>query len=818
MKTGDGYPIVPVEKLRWRLDPAELPFETTDALEPLKEIVGQERGVEAFRFGMAMDKPGYNVFVTGRPGSGRLDVVRKLLREMSGEDKAPDDFCYVNNFKTPEAPILLRFSAGWGSAFKKDMHDLIETLRREVPEIFESQEYISRKNAIMEAYNKRSREFFKSLDQKVKDKGFALVTVEAGPVERPELMPIVDGQPIPMLNLEELVNKGRFPKDEFEEIKSRYAGLKKDLDQIFFEIKELQKEVREKGEQVDRLMFKSTANQHMTSLFEKYRDEAVHKYLHSVLENLSENLSIFRTQAQPHIPGLPPGITLFPIGDPFLPYQVNLLVDNSDQKSPPVIIESYPTYRNLFGSIERVVDNRGVWRSDFSKIKAGSFLKANGGYLVLNMPDVLIEPGVWPALKRALKTKKMEIQTYDPFYWFTSTGLKPEPIEIDVKVVVLSDAGIYQLLRYYDEDVPKIFKVRADFDQSMDRDENAVNNFAQFIRMKTEEEGLMPFDRSGVAAVVEHGVRMTGRQEKLSTSFPVIADLLREADYWARRKGSDVVTETHVDLAVKSRIRRSNMIEEKIQEMIDRGTLMIDTDGAVIGQVNGLSIYAIGDYMFGRPTRITANTAMGREGIISIDRETELAGPIHNKGIYILSGYLRRKYAQNKPLSVNASITFEQSYTGLEGDSASSGEIYTILSSLAGIPLKQGIAVTGSMNQKGEVQAIGGVNEKIEGFYDCCVHSGLTDRQGVIIPEANVKDLMLRKDVVDAVSSGSFHVWAVKTIDQGMEILTDMQAGERMEDGTFPEGTINFLVDSKLADLAEGLHKFGKEEEKGEED
>jgi ATP-dependent Lon protease len=445
-------------------------------------------------------------------------------------------------------------------------------------------------------------------------------------------------------------------------------------------------------------------------------------------------------------------------------------------------------------------------------IKTGSFVKANGGYLVLNLLDAAMEPGVWPALKRALKTKKMEIQTYDPFYLFTTTGLKPEPIEMDAKVVIISDVYLYHMLLSYDEDVGKIFKVRADFDTSMDRNEESIHHFAEFIKMKKDEDKLKPFDRTAVAALVEQAVRMAGRQEKISTSFPAITDLIREADYWAGYEKSQVVKAKHVDKTIDARIYRSNMVEEHIQEMIDRGTLMIDVEGEVVGQVNGLAVYSLGDYMFGKPSRITASTSMGRAGIINIEREADLSGSSHNKGVLILSGYMRKKYAQDKPLTMSASIAFEQSYGGVDGDSASSTEIYALLSSLSGTPLKQYIAVTGSVNQKGEVQAIGGVNQKIEGFYDCCRRVGLNGNQGVMIPESNVGDLMLRKDLVEAVKKGKFHIHAVKNIDEGIEILTDKKAGEVKADGTYPKGTINYLVNEKLKKLAEGLKKFGAEE------
>jgi ATP-dependent Lon protease len=802
---------VPVAKLRWRLDPKGLPFKTTDELKPLEEIVGQKRGVEALKFGIGMDRPGYNVFVTGTAGTGRMSTVRKLLKEISKDGQAPDDLCYVNNFENSEAPILLRMKKGTGNGFKKAVNDLIERLKKEVPQIFESQEYINLKKEIMEAYENKGKNFFKGLDQKVKEEGFALVDVQIGQIKRPEVMPIVDGNPVHIDQLEAMVEKGRFPQEEFEELKEKHGKLREQIDQIFLELRDLQKEVQEKIEKMDHTIFMENASRLAEPVTQKYKEKSIRNYVNALLEDMAENLQIFRPQQVPQgMPGLMP---VMPDVDHFQPYRVNLLVDNKELKGPPVIVENFPTYRNLFGSIERIVDRSGVWRTDFSKIKAGSLIKASGGYLVFNLLDAVLEPGVWPALKRALKSKALEIQTYDPFYLFTTTGLKPEPIDLNVKVVVISDAYLYYLLRHYDEDVQKIFKVRADFDTAMDKTDENVQQVASFVKATTDEDKLKPFDKGAVAALVEEAVRMTGRQEKVSTSFPHLADWIREADYWAGQDKKKTVQAKHVDQAIESRIYRSNMVEEHIQEMIDRGTLMIDADGQVVGQVNGLAVYSLGDYMFGKPSRITASTSMGRAGIINIEREADLSGKTHNKGVLILSGYLRKKFAQDKPLTVSASVAFEQSYGGVDGDSASSTEIYALLSSLAEVPIKQYIAVTGSVNQNGEVQAIGGVNHKIEGFYDCCRHKGLNKKQGVMIPEANVKDLMLRKDVVEAVKKKEFHIYPVKTIDEGIEILTGKTAGNRKADGTYTKGSINDLVDKKLKELAEGLKDFGKNEE-----
>ncbi len=778
---------LPLEKLRWTLDPEELHFKTTEDLKPDDKIIGQCRGVEAFRFGMGMPLKGYNIFVTGPAGTGKQATVKKMLKELSKSDKTPDDLLYVNNFKSSEAPILIRMPAGEGAIFKKEIHEFLEGIKREVPQLFESQEYIARKNEIIEMHEKQTREFFQGIEEKVKDSGLVIVNMQMGHFQRPDVVPLVDGEPMRMIQLEEKVDKGRFPRDEFERLKEKQKELKEEIDSILAQVRKLQKEVKKKSEDVDKLMFMTLAQELLNSLQTKYTDPKIVKYLEAMLENMSEDLDSLRMIGKKPQPGEGGMMFMPPQADAILhPYQVNLLVDNTEQSGPPVRFEAYPTYRNLFGSIERVMDRHGGWRTDFTKIKAGSFIKAHGGYLVINLMDAIVEPGVWSTLKRSLKTEIIEIQTFDPYYFISATGLKPEPIDMEVKVVVLGEPYLYQLLRHYDPDVPKIFKVRADFETSMDRDVDAINAVANFISRMVEKDKLMPFDRSGVAAIIEQAVRMSGRQEKITTAFPHLADLLGEASYFAGRNGSGSVKAEHVDKAINAHIKRSNQAEERLQEMIDRGSIYVDTDGAVTGQVNGLAVYSLGDYSFGKPSRITAVTAMGKGGIINIEREADMSGPTHNKGIFILSGFLRQQFAQDKPLSLTASIAFEQSYGGIDGDSASSTELYALLSSLADVPIRQDIAVTGSVNQKGEVQPIGGVNQKVEGFYLCCKHAGLTGKQGVMIPEPNVKDLMLRKEVVEAVREGKFHIWSVENISQGIEILTGIKAGSKNKKGLTP--------------------------------
>jgi lon-related putative ATP-dependent protease len=811
-----AYEEVPIEKLRWRCDPEALPFETTQTVQACQEVIGQERAQEAIRLGLNIPSVGYNIFVTGLTGTGRFTAIKCILEELNVRGKIPDDFCYVNNFKNPDMPHMLILPPGQGNAFKKEMEMLIEALKKKIPLMFENETYLNKKKEVVEKFRNRQAEMFREFEKKVNKEGFALVQVQMGPYSRPGIFPLIEGNPVNIEQLETMVEEGKFSKEELDKLKEKQAQLINELEDIFKETRKAEKEIKEELTSLDNEVISPAVKDSISDIKEKYDYEKVHQYLGEVQEDILTNLGRFREKEEtpPPIPGL---VLPQPV-DSFSEYQVNVLVDNSETKGAPIIVETTPNYRNLFGTIERVVERSGIWKTDFLHIKAGSFMRANGGYLIFNALDALMEPWVWPALKRTLKNQVIEIQTYDPFYFFSTSALKPEPVECNTKVILIGDAQIYYLLYGLDDDFKKIFKIKADFDSVMNKDNDKIQRYASFVRKICDEDKLRPFDRTGIAAVVEHGVRITGRQKKLSTRFHLVADLLREANYWAEKDGSDVVTEKHVDQAIDRKNYRVNLLEEKIQEMIDDGTILIDSDGKVAGQVNGLSVYNLGDYMFGKPSRITAKTSLGKAGIINIEREAEMSGPIHNKGVYILTGYLRGKYAQDKPITMSASLCFEQSYSGIEGDSASSTEIYALLSSISGLPLRQDIAVTGSVNQKGEIQPIGGVNEKIEGFFEVCKAKGLTGKQGVMIPHLNIDDLMLRKDVVEAVKEQKFHIYPVKTIDQGIEILTGMEAGERLEDGRFKEETVNGLVDKKLRELGSKIKEFegGGEEAKEE--
>ena len=798
---------VPVEKLRWQCNPDLLPDETTEAIEPCQEIIGQERAVEAIRLGLDIGSIGYNIFITGLTGTGRFTTIKCVLEEMDVKGKIPNDLCYVNNFKNPDMPHMLILPAGQGNALKKEMETLIESLKKKIPLSFENETYLNKKKEVVERYRNKQAEIFREFEKKVNKEGFTLVQIQMGPYSRPGIFPLVEGNPVNIEQLDAMVEEGKFTKEDLEKMKTKQSELVNELETIFKETRKSEKEIKEELTALDSEVISPIVKDSISDIKERFNHEKVLRYLDEVQEDILSNMNRFREKEEP--PASPiPGLVLPQPADSFTEYSVNVLADNSETKGAPIIVETTPNYRNLFGTIERVVDRSGIWKTDFTHIKAGSFLRANGGYLIFNALEALVEPGVWPALKRTLKNQVMEVQTYDPFYLFATTALKPEPIECTTKVIMIGDSYIYHLLFSMDDDFKKIFKIRADFDSVTIKDEGKIRQYIAFIRKICDEEKLRPFDKSGIAGVVEYGVRLAGRQKKLSTRFHLIADLLREANYWALKEGSEVVKDIHIDKAIEKKVYRLNLIEEKIQEMIDDGTILIDSDGMVVGQVNGLSVYNLGDYMFGKPSRITVKTSMGKAGIINIEREVEMSGPIHNKGVYILAGYLRGRYAQDKPITMSASICFEQSYSRVEGDSASSTEIYGLLSSLSGLPLRQDLAVTGSVNQKGEIQPIGGVNEKIEGFFDVCKAKGLTGKQGVMIPHLNMGDLMLRKDVVEAVKEGKFQVYPVKTIDQGIEILTGVEAGEMLEEGKFKEGTVNALVNQKLIELGTKIREF----------
>jgi lon-related putative ATP-dependent protease len=786
-KTADKFPEIPPEKLRWTCPPDKIQFPTTSDFAPCEEIIGQGRALRSLKTGLDIKTLGYNIFISGMVGTGRTTTIKQLLERLKKGEPIPDDILYVNNFKNPDEPRLVMLPAGKGKLLVEGMGKLIERLTQNVPELLKSQYYGERRN--------------QAFEDEVAEKGFSVIQVQMGLFVKPDLIPVIEGTPTPFPKLEAMAKEKKFPPDQLDNLKKRYGELSDKLEKVFASLRDIEEETRNLLKAWDEEALTPVIKDRVNALRADFPYPQTADYFNEVEENLVKTIELFKAPKKEENGPRPETDP----GDPFLEYRVNLLVDNSEMPHAPVIIENNPSYINVFGSIESSASRFGAWQTDFTRIKAGSLLKANGGYLVINALDALIEPGVWPTLKRTLRNLTFEIQNFASLFLFSPKSLKPQPIKCSVKVVMIGDDQIYNLLYFLDSDFRKIFKIKAEFDSEVAKSDQTIGDYASFIQKICQEEGLKPFDREGIAAVIEYGTRLAGRQRKVSTRFNVIADVIREAGYWATKDKKTTVSRRHVDRAVQERFERVSLIEDKIQEMIEEGTILIDTQGSVVGQVNGLSVYDMGQFAFGKPTRITAKTSVGRTGVINIEREADLSGKTHNKGVLILAGYLRGQYAQNKPLSMSASIAFEQSYGGIDGDSASSTEVYAILSSLSRLPLRQDTAVTGSLNQKGEIQPIGGVNEKIEGFFEVCKAKGLTGTQGVIIPQQNVQNLMLREEVVDAVRKGRFHIHPVATIDQGIEILTGVKAGNNLPDGGFEEGTVHHLVDQELQRLARTL-------------
>ncbi len=797
------------EQLRWRCDPAELPFRSTDELGDCPiNIFGQPRAQEALRLGLAGRAEGYNIFVSGEVGSGRSTVVRRMLSEIEPGQAAPPDLVYVRNFEDPDRPRRMTFPAGRGKVFRKAMHELVEGLARDLHHLFDSAPYRKRRATHVEQASAGQKAKLKEFEKRVQAEGFSLVQVQMGPFVQSRLVPIVAGNPVDMDQLEALVDSDQFEADQFTELKRKHSALQVELEALGKEMHGLARELRQQIRALDRQLAQPLVEEGIQDLRGAFETETLTTFLEQVSEDVLNRLDEFRRAEDDESEGQD-GSQVALSAEARARYEVNVVVDNSPTEGLPVIWETNPSYRNLFGTIEKSPSESGEWETDHSRIKAGSLLRAHGGFLVLDAMDALVEPGVWAALKRTLRHRQVEIQSFDPAFLFPGASLKPEPASIDVKVVMIGTRQIYGLLYAVDEDFKKIFKVKAEFANHTPLDRDEMMNYACLIHKRVRAEHLPPFHRDAVAGVIEQGVRLAGDRSRLTTRFTEIADLVREAGYWAREAGSKQVRATHLEQALARRVYRVNLVEELMRERMAQGVVLLDVEGQKVGQVNGLALLDVGDHVFAQPSRITATTAMGRSGIIDIDREAQMSGAIHTKGVLILTGFLRARFAQSKPLTLTASICFEQSYGGIDGDSASSTELYALLSSLAQAPIRQGIAVTGSVNQRGEVQPIGAINPKIEGYFDLCRLKGLSGEQGVMIPSRNLSQLMLRSDVVLAVRQGRFHVWGVATVEEGLEVLTGIPAGERDGTGAYPSGTLFARVDARLRELAEGVARFG---------
>jgi lon-related putative ATP-dependent protease len=800
------------DKLRWRCDPATIPYETTAEVDPVSGDIGQARALRALRMGVELTASGYNLFVCGLSGSSRGGMIVRMIEEMHPQTEPAPDRCYVNNFKNADRPRLLTLPRGQATAFKKEVDSGIEFLRRRIPQVFEGEPFQRQKTRIVERFTVREKELMDDFTRRIAREQFALGRMQVGAVALPEIFPVLDGQMVPIEEVPKMVQEGKLETVAAEELERKYDVFRQEFTVVYRKTLSLSRELASEMNYLEQEAASVLVDGVIEELKEKYSSTHIAEYLEEVRHHVLDNLEPFKEREgeEEQVPAEAGPGPRAERGerDPFRVYGVNVILAHGEQETCPVIFETIPTYANLFGTVHRSYDARGGWNSDFMDLRGGSLLRADGGFLVMYALDTLTETGVWRTLKRTLNHGKLEIQPVETFFPFSTAALKPEPIEVHAKIILIGDRDMYELLYDYEDDFKKIFKVRVEFDEEMKWNEEVLRQYGGRLRKLCDDEKLLPFDRTAVAAILEHGVRIAGRRGKITTRFFDLADLARESSYAARHNGTKVITAAHVKDALDAKIERHNLLESKIREMIEQNLLFIDTTGERVGQVNGLSVLEIGGYAFGKPVRITASAAIGKIGIINVERESNLSGRFHDKGVQIISGYIRRTFAQDKPLSLSASLCFEQSYSGVDGDSASSTEIYALLSALSGIPIRQEMAVTGSVNQQGDVQPIGGVNQKIEGFYDVCRLKGLTGTQGVLIPAENVDDLMLRDDVIEAVAKGQFHIYPVATIEQGIEILTGAPAGKRNASGKFEPESVFGKADARLSEMAMTMRDF----------
>ena len=794
------------ERIRSTCNPDLLQCKSTKDIAPLTEIIGQERAVRALKFGLGIKDRGFNIYVAGYPGTGRTTAVKNFLEETAKDKPVPPDWCYVNNFADEYTPKAIKLPPGKAKDFQKDMKAFVEDAKRALRKAFESEDYVARRENAIKQVEVRRKQLIEQLNVEAMKESFVIQSTPIGLL----LVPVIKGKPV---SEEELLAMS--PKTQ-SEIQERRARLDSGLRNAMRQFLDLDRKAHEELEKLNRDIAMYAIGSLVAELTERYKGfPDVAEYLKKVQDDILENLAQFikgpEESRQQQMPFQLPWMR-----EPsFRKYEVNVIVDNSEVKGAPVVMASNPTYHHLFGRIEREAQF-GALITDFTMIRGGFLHKANGGYLIIPVEELLINPFSYEGLKRALKSGQLNIEEIEERFGFAVTkSLKPEPIALGVKVILIGDPFLYQQLFILDKEFNELLKVKADFDTSMPRNEECVQQYAAFVCTLCQKENLKHLDKTGLAKLIEHSSRLANDQMKLSTRFAEVSDIAREANFYAAQENSEYITAEHVKKAIEEKIYRSKMIQEKIQEMIKRDFLLIDTETEKTGQVNGLSVAALGDFAFGIPSRVTVSMGLGKEGVVDIEREAKMGGPIHTKGVLILSGYLNEKFAGDKPLTLSARLVFEQNYEGVEGDSASSTELYAILSSLSGLPVKQNIAVTGSVNQKGEVQAIGGVNEKIEGFFEVCKLKGLTGKQGVMIPESNVQNLMLKEEVVEAVQAGKFHIYSVRTIDEGIEVLTGGKAGAKGEDGKFEEGTVNAKVDERFREMAKKLMEFAVAAEEG---
>lgn len=798
--------LVRPEDLRERLDPAQFEFETTRELCDLGvSVVAQERATEALKLGLGIRHPDYNIFVAGAPRTGISYITENFVREQAKKQPTPSEWCYVYNFKEPDKPRALGLPVGLGRELRRDMEELVKALQRRIPEIFESEDYRAREAAVHAEFEQGRRAIVDELSRKASAEGFILQFSQVGMM----IIPAREGQP---MTQEEI---GQLSQEEKDELRRKSDKLQEDMTAAMKAMRDLERDFKEKHQRLDNEVVLYLVGHYMDDYRDKYKDVPdVLRYFQEVQEDILKSVEDFKKKEEPG-PQLP--FMAAQAETSFKRYEVNVLTDNTQMEGAPVIIEANPNYPNLFGSIEREA-RFGALFTDFTMIKAGSVHRANGGYLLIKALDLLKWPFSYEALKRSIQNREIKIEDIGELYGLITTKtLKPEAIPLNVRVVLMGDPWLYELLYAYDEQFPKMFKVKAHLDHETDRTADSLKACAACLGRYAEDRKLRHIDRGGVARLLEHSMELSGDRKKLTLRLGLLSDVLKEADYWAGLEGSPLISARHIQEAIDKQQFRANLYEEHVKEAIADDIFWVETDKSIAGQVNGLSVMSTGDYMFGRPNRITANVSLGKEGVVSIDREAKLAGNIFNKAVMTLAGYLSEKFAHDKPLTLSATLSFEQSYGMIEGDSATAAEVFCLLSAISGVPLFQGFAVTGSASQKGEIQPIGGVSHKIKGFYDICKAKGLTGKQGVIIPRKNVRNLMLEQEVVDAVKEGKFHIHAIDTIEQGIELLTGMPAGKRRRDGTYPKDTVFGKVDEQLRKMAEMAREFAERKKEKEE-
>jgi ATP-dependent Lon protease len=758
------------------------------------ELLGQQRALDAIRLAIGIDAPGYNVFISGLRTRNERDSALRLLDEKAASMPTPGDWVYVNNFRSPEAPVAIYLKAGQGRELSQKMTELVSYVIEQLPKAFRREDFDRERTALRDKYNRRAQEMFGDLEARARERGFA---IQGSPTGQIIFIPLIEGK---MPETPEALQRNIAARSEEDQRQlARAQGeLQDELAKLVMRQQEVMRELIEDIRAIERSFAARLTTPAIEEIKRHFNNPGVTGYLDQVSEHMLSHLDRFRETAEPR-----QGEEARPIAGEELrwfEYQVNLLVDNSSTQGAPVVSEDAPTYRNLFGTIERWIDPLGRSGTNFTRIIGGSYIKSHGGFLVLDLEDAVIEPGVWKSLKRSLKSGRMTIETFEPIPFFSMSGLRPEPIEARTKLVVLGGPYLYNLLYFYDSEFSELFKVKAEMRPAVEADRTAALHYAARVGELARREALGRFSAPALQKVVEYGMRLAGDRSRVVAMLEPVEDLAREAAFFARNERATGVEASHVERALGERVLRRNFIEEEIRRLIARGTLVVNIKGTATGQINGLAVLDVGGYSFGRPSRVTATVAMGQAGVINIERESRLSGSTHDKGVMILSGFLRSRFGQRQPIAMSSSICFEQSYSGIDGDSASSTELYALLSALSGVPIRQEIAVTGSVDQYGHVQAIGGANEKIEGYFRVCKAIGLSGTQGVMVPRANVENLMLDPETVAAVDGGRFHIYPIDTIDQGIELLTGVRAGAIDE-----PGTINYLVAERFEAMSEAL-------------